>query len=90
METSIIDSQTATAVAVAEMPQCNHQWMIDSPNGPQSRGECRLCGAERYFQNYIEGSSWATTSLSDQLRGDNNRLPVNTPERSKTSLAEDL
>ena len=90
METSVLDPQVATGVAVAETPQCSHQWMIDSPNGPQSRGECRLCGAERYFQNYIEGSSWGYNVTLDQLRGDNNRLPVTTPQPSKTSLAEDL
>ena len=90
METSILESQAIAETAIAEMPNCNHQWMIDSPNGPQSRGECRLCGAERYFQNYIEGSSWGYNVTLDQLRGDNNRLPVSTPERSKTSLAEDF
>ncbi|MCY4529468.1 MAG: hypothetical protein OXD46_10625 [Chloroflexi bacterium] len=90
METSILESQAVAETGIAEMPNCNHQWMIDSPNGPQSRGECRLCGAERYFQNYIEGSSWGYNVTLDQLRGDNNRLPVSTPERSKTSLAEEF
>lgn len=90
METSILDRQVGPGPTVAEMPRCNHQWMIDSPKGPQSKGVCRLCGAERYFQNFIEGSNWGYSVTLDQLRGDDVRLPVNTPERSKTSLAEEL
>ncbi len=90
METSILHPQNSHDVALAEKLACSHQWMIDSPNGPESKGICLLCGAERYFQNYIEGSSWGYNVTLDQLRGDNNRLPVDTPERSKTSLAEEL
>ena len=88
METSILEA--GGSIATGEAPQCSHQWMIDSPNGPQSKGVCRLCGAERSFQNFIEGSSWGYRVSLEQLRGDNNRLPVSIPERPKTSLAEDL
>jgi len=90
MKTSMLEVGPEVAAAVAEAPTCGHQWMIDSPNGPQSKGVCRLCGAERSFQNFIEGSSWGYNVALDQLRGDNDRLPVNLPERSKSSLAEDL
>lgn len=30
---------------------CCHYWLIDSPDGPTSRGVCRFCGAEKYFHN---------------------------------------
>lgn len=90
METSTLEIGYSAATVESEAPTCGHQWMIDSPNGPQSQGVCRLCGAERSFQNFIEGSSWGYNVSLDQLRGDNDRLPVSTPERSKTSLAEDL
>ncbi len=33
---------------------CQHHWLIDSPNGPVSRGICRVCGEEREFLNYLE------------------------------------
>jgi len=89
METSTLEVES-TATAVVDAPVCGHQWMIDSPNGPQSRGVCRLCGAERSFQNFIEGSSWGYNVSLDQLRGDSDRLPVSTPERPKTSLFEYL
>ena len=39
---------------------CQHHWVIDSPNGPVSKGVCRICGEEREFQNSIEGSSFGT------------------------------
>jgi len=31
--------------------ECHHYWVIESPNGPTSRGFCRFCGAERDFLN---------------------------------------
>lgn len=30
---------------------CKHHWMIDSPEGPTSKGYCRFCGEERWFVN---------------------------------------
>lgn len=35
-----------------------HHWLIESPNGPTSKGVCRLCGAEREFKNSIQITSW--------------------------------
>ncbi len=31
---------------------CQHYWLIASPRGPNSRGVCQVCGAERDFQNF--------------------------------------
>ena len=33
---------------------CTHYWMIEPHLGPTSLGVCRLCGAEREFNNYLE------------------------------------
>lgn len=30
---------------------CNHHWIIDPPDGPISRGVCKICGVHREFQN---------------------------------------
>lgn len=30
---------------------CCHHWVIDRPLGPTSRGICKVCGAEKRFQN---------------------------------------
>lgn len=32
---------------------CRHFWVIETPNGPVSRGVCRLCGEKKEFSNYI-------------------------------------
>ena len=33
--------------------QCTHYWLIDPPDGPISKGVCKICGAERDFTNYV-------------------------------------
>ena len=33
---------------------CPHYWMIESANGPMSKGRCILCGAEQVFYNDFE------------------------------------
>ena len=30
---------------------CRHHWIIDSAQGPMSKGVCQLCGAKREFRN---------------------------------------
>ncbi len=37
---------------------CVHHWVIESPEGPISRGMCKFCGAEDLFQNYIPYPTW--------------------------------
>ena len=90
METSILEKQAGPMTGAEESPHCYHQWVIDSPNGPQSRGVCRLCEEERYFDNFIEGTSWGYNVSLDQLRGYGSEFPVSTAEPSITGLAEDL
>ena len=29
--------------------QCAHHWIIETADGPVSKGECQLCGEEREF-----------------------------------------
>ena len=45
--------------AVAERPAtatgCRHHWIIETPNGPFSRGFCKLCGETRDFENIFYG-----------------------------------
>lgn len=39
--------------------KCRHYWIIESPNGPTSRGVCKLCGAEKEFRNsFPESLLW--------------------------------
>ena len=58
-----------------EVAVCQHHWIIDKPAGPVSKGTCRLCGEDRDFQNYIEGSSWGYDVSLEQLAG-GTRLPA--------------
>ena len=32
---------------------CKHHWLIEPANGPFSRGRCKLCGAEKLFDNIL-------------------------------------
>ncbi len=33
---------------------CTHPWIIATPDGPVSKGRCRLCGEEKEFTNTVE------------------------------------
>ena len=48
-------------------PLCLHHWVIDKPAGPTSSGVCRMCGEQRQFPNYIEGSAWGHEASLEQL-----------------------
>ena len=38
---------------------CAHHWMIETVDGPVSKGKCRLCGEEREFANSADyGYTW--------------------------------
>jgi len=72
---------------VIEAPTCQHQWLIESPHGPSSTGECRICGEEREFQNYIEGSAWGYDSSSEL--GGGSRVPTRNQLQGGTSVDGD-
>jgi hypothetical protein len=36
---------------------CRHYWVIETADGPTSRGICKICGAEKEFYN-----SWSAYS----------------------------
>ncbi len=38
--------------------ECQHHWVIGSPNGPTSTGICKLCGEQSEFRNSMQGSGW--------------------------------
>ena len=45
-----------------EEPSCKHRWTISSPEGTDSIGICKRCGAERSFRNSVEYSVWTSRS----------------------------
>jgi hypothetical protein len=49
---------------------CVHHWKIDPPEGPFSKGVCKLCNAEREFRNWQtnrEYSDWGTDSKNSDV-----------------------
>jgi hypothetical protein len=42
-----------------EKDECRHYWIIESAQGPVSRGFCKFCGAEKEFHNSWPGFSYA-------------------------------
>ena len=78
---------TNVGTELPEAPTCSHQWVIDSPAGPTSRGVCRLCDEERQFQNFIEGSAWGYDVSVEQLAG-GSRFPTGS-QRAQEGTAED-
>jgi len=32
--------------------KCCHYWVVESPDGPTSRGVCKFCGAVKEFYNH--------------------------------------
>tara|TARA_B100000749_G_scaffold280850_1_gene279274 strand:+ start:7276 stop:7461 length:186 start_codon:yes stop_codon:yes gene_type:complete len=33
--------------------KCIHHWMIETANGPSSKGECNICGLSKTFDNSV-------------------------------------
>ena len=44
--------ETVTEEPVAR-GKCRHYWVIESIDGPTSRGACKFCDAEKEFKNYL-------------------------------------
>jgi len=72
-------SPQGVAVVVAE-GRCRHKWVLETPNGPTSRGVCRLCGEVREFRNYLTSSLWEGTSIAQGSPFGEGFRPVDHPE----------
>jgi len=63
--TTIEDLRPATQPeAVAEAPECQHHWLIETPRGSMSQGRCKRCGEEREFRNSATDHLWEDESGS--------------------------
>ena len=40
---------------------CTHHWVIDAADGHLSRGVCKLCHADREFENSQLSAKWSRT-----------------------------
>ena len=52
-----------TEAAKRNKGHCAHYWIIDPPDGPVSRGVCKICGDEKEFNNYAFYPRWESKSF---------------------------
>lgn len=82
-------SQAATTTREETPPAargaCIHHWIIDSPNGRESTGTCKRCGALKAFTNSTEQVMWEQTNT---LRNDLSRS-YRSSKSDEYSLAEE-
>ncbi|MBT4511610.1 MAG: hypothetical protein GY845_14300 [Planctomycetes bacterium] len=45
-----------STLEIQSQEQCVHHWIIDPPDGPISKGTCKLCGDEKDFPNDLSYS----------------------------------
>ena len=75
-----------TPIAPAVRQDCAHYWVIESANGPTSRGTCKFCGEQREFRN-----SWYDLFPSKKQQAATGAIeePGDTPE-PELPLAETI
>jgi len=52
---TIVKTEETPVIASAEPkpePRCAHHWIIEPPRQRISKGVCKLCGAEKEFENW--------------------------------------
>src|SRR5574341_2202506 len=62
--TTIEERRPAVSEGVAEAPECQHHWLIETPRGSMSQGRCKRCGEEREFRNSATDHLWEDESGS--------------------------
>lgn len=72
----------ATKVGTSE-ETCKHHWVIETANGPYSKGKCKLCEEVKYFENSPE-----ERKLSSEQNLANNRKAAQ--KRRKQKITEEV
>jgi len=49
-----------TTIEKQSTEQCVHHWIIEPPDGPTSKGVCKICGSIKEFEN------WKTQEPNEQ------------------------
>ena len=87
MSRTATETELQETVAQPTAKTCVHHWRIESPNGRESQGVCKRCGAIRAFANSTESVMWEQTNT---LRNDANRASMRTSKVSEVSLADEF
>ena len=74
------EEPTTTVKDLIALPTCTHHWIIETPNGPISKGVCKLCGEEREFSNQYRPnntmvSGWSHHKEQNEADDQNNKTP---------------
>ena len=81
---------TVSEDIIAESDLCVHHWIIVNPEGPTSMGTCKICGVDKEFANFFEGSSWGTDVSLDNLRNSGSRSNgINYSQMAETVKTEE-
>jgi hypothetical protein len=58
----MLKTQTATDTTLSIIRPADHahRWVIEEPNGPISRGRCKICRQERDFKNWLSETDFIT------------------------------
>lgn len=54
------------------LPTCSHHWIIETPDGPTSKGICKLCREEREFSNQLRPNNPMSSGWSNQKEANEN------------------
>jgi hypothetical protein len=65
--------------------RCVHHWIIEAPNGRESRGTCKRCGKRKGFANSAESVMWEQTNT---LRNDV-RSAIRIPRPKELTLSDE-
>jgi len=69
----------------AKKGKCCHYWVIETPEGPISKGVCKVCGEVKEFDSFGPDSvsRWdRSTTKGDSPRGKTETAPVGEPDES--------
>lgn len=65
---------------------CVHHWLIETPNGRESHGVCKRCGAKKAFTNSTEQVMW---EQSNSLRNEFGRTGYRSSKIDDVALADE-
>ena len=51
-----MDGQPELRLVTSDTPACVHHWLLGEPVNNRIVGHCKRCGAQRVYQNSVEGT----------------------------------
>ncbi len=57
-QTPVVEREEVQEIEEQEAPRCRHHWVIESPQGATSMGQCKVCGEVKEFRNSAADTLW--------------------------------